>query len=716
MLAADTAWAALDLLPQPLFLLCADGSILAANKIARKQFGLATLPAPLSDLSTSSINLIERSLRLWRRNGCFIGGLMSIVDTQGACHACFGVRLSVHGDQPQILMRAEPKAQSNKQFAQLTQRIARLNREVLLRQQAETQLYAEKERLEVTLNSIGDAVITTDKEGRVTFMNPIAETLTGWAQEEACFRSVEEVFNIVSEDTGKPLENPVQRVLDEEKIWGIARNTRLISRDGTQHCVEDSAAPILAKNGKVQGVIMVFHDVTEAHELNARISYQASHDGLTGLLNRDAFEQRMNGLLGSPELTERHHSLLFLDLDQFKVINDTSGHIAGDTLLRTLGPILASHLRASDTLARLGGDEFAVLLQDCPQDRAAEIAETLRRVISDFSFSWEGKPYNIGVSIGQVNFSDDKHTVVELLKAADSACYVAKDAGRNRVHVCGADDLQFDHRQTQMEWVVRIKEALIEDRFVLYFQPIFPVQNPGSVTLRHHVEILVRLQEPGGQIIAPGVFIPAAERFNLMDKVDQWVVKSVIEHLAQDDFQDIETCAINLSAASLSDLSLVACITELLKLHVVDPRRLCFEVTETAAISNLNHAAQVVSSLKALGCRFALDDFGSGMASFSYLKYLPVDYLKIDGAFVRDIVDDPVDRAMVKAINDVGKALGIHTIAEFVENDAILAELKTIGIDYAQGFGLAKPQPLIARSRRPLPKQSQGNRSQPPRP
>lgn len=695
----EIAWKALDVLPEPLFILSRAGEVQHANMIARKHFSISHSPRLFSELAVSGGEITDRSIVLWLRNGAFVQGLMSIVDRNGKIYSCTGTRLNQKSGPPMILVRAQVKAESNKRFSALTQRILELNGEIARRNKMEAELYHEKERLEVTLHSIGDAVITTDQSAKVSFMNPVAESLTGWTEAEAVGKPLDAVFRIINEHTREPVENPVHKVLRDGTQQTLAEHTVLINRDGSEFTVEDSAAPIRTHDGKLQGVIMVFHDVTEAHKLHAEISYQATHDSLTGLLNREAFEKKLRDLLIAPDYTGRCHSLLFLDLDQFKVINDTSGHVAGDALLRTLATVMARQLRSSDTLARLGGDEFAVLLQDCPPDVACEIANELRQVVSDFSFAWENRPYNLGVSIGQINFSDHRYTVVELLKAADSACFMAKDAGRNRIHVCTDDDQELSNHQNQMEWVVKLEEALNEDRFVLFYQPVFPVKSAASLPCsqhRKHIEILLRLSERDGRTVAPGVFIPAAERYNLMERVDEWVLRSAIKLLSEPEFSDIKTCAINLSAASITNSGIVSLISGLVSENNLDPGRLCFEITETAAISNLNRAAQIMESLKKLGCRFALDDFGSGMASFSYLKYLPVDFLKIDGAFVRDMVNDPVDRAMVKAINDVGQALGIATIAEFVENDDIIGELKEIGVGYAQGFGLAKPEALRA--------------------
>ncbi|MES2353489.1 MAG: EAL domain-containing protein [Pseudomonadota bacterium] len=426
-------------------------------------------------------------------------------------------------------------------------------------------------------------------------------------------------------------------------------------------------------------------------EEQLKISYQATHDALTGLVNRGEFERRLESVLHNPATEDDRHTILYLDLDQFKIINDTCGHIAGDELLRQVTDLLQSKVRQSDTLARLGGDEFGVLLENCPLDPGMRIADSLRTLLNEFRFTWTDKTFPMGVSIGVVNFGNDEVSRTNVLSLADSACYVAKDSGRNRIHVYHADDKEVARHRGEMDWIGRIQKALDENRFVLYMQRIAPLQEGDKDG--EHYELLIRMLDEEGKLIPPIAFIPAAERYNLMPAVDRWVIKTAFSQYAKShgNTRSLRFFAINLSGASIGDSNTLAYIREQLALYKVPPATVCFEITETSAIANMSKAVVLIEELKAIGCRFALDDFGSGMSSFAYLKHLAVDFLKIDGGFVKNMVNDPIDRAMVDAINNVGHVMGIRTIAEFVENDAILQELRKMGVDYAQGYGIAKP-------------------------
>lgn len=556
-------------------------------------------------------------------------------------------------------------------------------------------LFHEKELAEVTLHSIGDAVITTDAQGHVDYMNPIAETLTGWGVTEAKGRPLEEVFHIINGVTREAQANPVEKCLKENRIIGLENNTVLISRDGMERVVEDSAAPVRGHDGKVVGAVMVFYDVTLMRNSPHLLSYQATHDALTGLVNRREFERRLTTLVESAKAKNLHHVLLYLDLDQFKIVNDTRGHIAGDKLLRQLSFLLKKRLRDTDTLARLGGDEFGVLLESCPIEPALRIANDLVQIVNDFRFVWQGTTFEIGVSIGMVSITATTGSPAELLSRADSACYAAKDKGRNRVQIYRPEDAELQQRHDEMQWVPRIRDALEENRFVLYCHTIMPL---GAETDgRHYCETLVRMVNEEGRIIPPMAFIPAAERYNLMPAIDRWVIRKSLSLFGKTccSVSTAETqCFINLSATSLMDDQMPDFIREQIHLNNVSPELVCFEITETAAVAHLETAMAFMKKVKEIGCRFALDDFGSGMSSFGYLKNLPVDYLKIDGSFVRNIAINPTDYTMVDAINRVGHVMGIRTIAEFVENDAILEKLREIGVDFAQGFGIAEPEPM----------------------
>ena len=442
-------------------------------------------------------------------------------------------------------------------------------------------------------------------------------------------------------------------------------------------------------------------------ESERRLSWQASHDSLTKLVNRREFEQRLQQAVTSAQTSDYQHALCYLDLDQFKIVNDTCGHVAGDELLRQVSALFQTGLRKTDTLARLGGDEFGVLLYQCPLEPALKIANMLRERIHEFRFCWEEKTFSIGVSIGLVVINADTQSLASVLSAADAACYAAKNKGRNRVHVYQIDDRELTQQRGEMQWVSRITKALEEHRFRLYYQRIVPITQTETSNSEHW-EVLLRLEDETGSIISPMAFIPAAERYNIMHLIDRWVISTLFAYLEQQ-YQQTWDCAqgqpsiyaVNLSGASINDEQFINFVQEQFALYRIPPSIICFEITETLAITNLAKAAEFIRELKALGCHFALDDFGSGMSSFAYLKNLPVDYLKIDGVFIKDIVTDAIATEMVEAIARIASVMGIQTIAEFVENDAILIKLKALGVDYAQGYGIAKPCPFSINSTSP---------------
>lgn len=564
--------------------------------------------------------------------------------------------------------------------------------EVTERKRAEQALFEEKERALVTLHSIGDAVITTDAAGKVQFLNPVAENLTGWSAEAARGQPLPRVFQIFDEETGQPAPDPVARCLQEGQIAGLAAHSVLRGRAGREYAVEDSAAPIRGADGRIFGAVLVFRDVTAARRLARAVSYQATHDGLTGLINRQEFERRLaRGLetvRGGGE-----HALGYLDLDQFKVVNDVGGHVAGDELLRQLSHLLRQRIRKRDTLARLGGDEFAILMEHCSVRQALRVAETVRQAVEEFRFSWEGKAFSVGVSIGLVAINQTSGGLADVLGTADAACYLAKEQGRNRVHIHHPDDAALSRRQGDMQWGSRLPRALEEGRLRLWRQPILPL---GAADPGERYEILLRLKDEQGRLVSPGAFLPAAERHNLASRLDCWVVDAVCDWLTRrpERLAPLASCSINLSARSLSEAGFLNFVVERLARTPLPPAKLCFEITETAAIANLSQVTRFIEALKVQGCRFALDDFGSGLCSFAYLKNLPVNYLKIDSALVRDIAVEPASYAIVKSIHEIGQVMGKRTIAESVENAASLDKLRAIGVDYAQGYWLGRPEPL----------------------
>lgn len=564
------------------------------------------------------------------------------------------------------------------------------------RKRAEEALFQEKERAQVTLQSIGDGVITTNAEGTVDYLNPMAEQLTGWSNDEACGLPLPVICHLVDEVSGNVIDNPISTSLSEQRIVSLPLHTLLLRRDGSEFAIELTAAPIRDRSSAVIGAVVILRDITEVRGLARKISYQATHDALTGLVNRHEFERRLEHLLKGAKENGTQHALCYIDLDQFKVVNDTCGHIAGDELLRQLSTLLQAKIRNRDTLARLGGDEFGVLLGECPMQQAQLIANMLCQTVNDFRFVWQDKTFEVGASIGLVAINSQSESVVELLSAADAACYAAKDKGRNRVYIYTPDDTELRQRQGEMQWVSHINKAFDEKRFKLYCQRIMALSNkPGA---RDHYEILLRMVDNKGRIILPMAFIPAAERYNIMPALDRWVIETVFslyESLhGQADGGHPVTYAINLSGTSLGDENFLRFVKDRLSGYLLPPESICFEITETAAIANMSKALQFMNELKELGCRFSLDDFGSGLSSFTYLKNLPVDFLKIDGSFVRDMIHDPIDYAMVESINNVGHVMGIETIAESVEDLQILGKLRELKVDYAQGYGIQQPQPL----------------------
>ncbi|TCK19205.1 PAS domain S-box-containing protein/diguanylate cyclase (GGDEF)-like protein [Thiogranum longum] len=547
----------------------------------------------------------------------------------------------------------------------------------------------------VTLESIIDGVVACDEKGRVSYMNSSAEQLLQLRLEQAKGRSMIDIVNLVKEGDSKIRMPICQRALWEARAIPAEPGVTLINTSGEQIPVSVNAAPMWDRSGSVAGAVMVIRDVTEARRMAKELSFQAKHDSLTGLVNRTEFERIVSLEIARASVKEQTCVLLYLDLDQFKVVNDTSGHVAGDQLLRQLAVILAEELRNSDVLARLGGDEFGVFLVGCDSKVAYQIAENLRRAVTDFRFVWDSNTFVVGVSIGMVEVDEHNSSVMDLLSVADIACYAAKDGGRNRIEMYRHDDTDAQRRYSEVQWVSRIVRGLEENRFRLYRQRIVPLD--AEAETGEHFEVLIRMRDEEGRLVPPGAFLPAAERYGVSPNIDRWVLRNVLTWLDEhpSERRSLSLCSINVSGHTLADEHFLDYVESQLDAHPLPADKLCFEITETAAISNLAVARRFISTLKARGCRFALDDFGSGLSSFAYLKNLDVDFLKIDGMFVRDMVDDPIDRAMVKSINEIGQVMGMKTIAEFVENDEILEQLNHIGVDYAQGYGIHKPEPML---------------------
>ncbi|MEG4503427.1 EAL domain-containing protein [Microcoleus sp. F6_B4] len=591
----------------------------------------------------------------------------------------------------EVLARVETHLTIRRLQQRLQKQNLRLLREIEERQRLEESLFAEKELAQVTLQSIGDAVITTDAQGRVKYFNPIAERLTGWKTHEVQGVPFSTVFLIVDQVTREPVENPINKALLEERIVTLANNTILIADDGTEYPIADSAAPIRDRQGQIIGAVIVFHDVTESRYLTRQLSWEASHDALTGLINRRRFEEYLVEAIASVQDSNHQHALCYLDLDQFKVVNDTVGHIAGDELLRQVTGLIQQGVRANDMLARLGGDEFGILLTQCSLSQATQIAENLKDLVHQFRFIWNGKTFIIGVSIGVVVIDQTSQDLRELLGAADAACYAAKARGRNCVHIYSLDDSELIKQRGERQLISKISRALETNRFCLYYQKIVSIT---SKPLVEHYEILIRMLDENGKLVSPNEFIPAAERYGLITEIDSWVIEtffSKYHNLPEKDdiIQGLYT--INLSGASISNNQFMRFLIEQFSRYKVPPQTIGFEITETAAIANFEQARYFMTELKKLGCCFALDDFGSGLSSFAYLINLPVDYLKIDGAFVKNISHNLISQALVEGFNRIAHAMNLETIAEFVEDETILEKLREIGVDYAQGYGIARP-------------------------
>ena len=558
----------------------------------------------------------------------------------------------------------------------------------------EDALFREKESAQITLQSIGDGVITTDAQSTIDYINPVAEQLTGWRLEDAMGRPVEEVFRSFHEETCEPLENPLTQSIRRTRPIKSVRPMLLIRKDGNELYVESTAAPIRGGETAVAGAVLVFHDVSESRELNRRLSYHASHDILTGLVNRREFEARVERALKSAKAREASYALCYIDLDQFKIINDTCGHSAGDALLGQVGALLKAKVRWRDTLSRLGGDEFGILLESCSLDEAMRTAEAMREAVRNFRFTWEDRVFRLGASIGVVPITADNEDVAAILSAADSACQAAKEAGRNRVHSFAENDIELMRRRREMQWAARINTALEEGRFELYRMMIQPLQGAEA---GEHYELLLRMRDESGRTVTPADFIAAAERYNIMPAIDRWVIENAFRWLVSDsdEREKLLLCSINLSGQSLGDDKFLPFVIEQFHKSGIDAAKICFEITETAAVANFSQANRFIQALKELGCKFSLDDFGTGLSSFGYLKHFPVDFLKIDGSFVREILHDPIDREMVRSITEIGHLTGKKVVAEYAENAEIIQMLTSIGVDYAQGYGVGQPQRVL---------------------
>ena len=541
---------------------------------------------------------------------------------------------------------------------------------------------------------IRDGVITVDIEGRVEYLNPIAEQLSGWSNGEARGQLLKDVYHVVDEYSLEGADDLVMRCLRDRSSVSCQGSRILLRRGGWEFTVQDTATPVHDINGEITGVVVVFNDVSELRGMERWMEYESRHDSLTGLINRQQFEERLQAALFSAQANDEHHVLCYLDLDQFKLINDAYGHSVGDQLIRGISGLLKACLGDNDSLARLGGDEFGIILKHQSLETARRDAKALCRAVRDFHYMGKGKPYEVSVSIGLVPITAQWHDLAEIMRVADSACDVAKDMGRNRVHIYAPQDLALRQREVEMRWIQRIRQALRDGRFQLYYQNIVPLG--GRAQHDTHYEILLRMEDDDGRMIRPTEFIAAAERYHLMPAIDRWVITHALallsKRLLRSDFNSM--FAINISGQSLDDEEFLYFVMSQLSHSAVPPEMICFEITETVAATNLAVVQRFISALRNVGCCFALDDFGRGISSFAYLKNLNVDYLKIDGMFVKDIVDDKIGYAMVESINRIGHIMGMQTIAEFVESQHVLEKLIELGVDHVQGYQLGYPRPM----------------------
>lgn len=686
-----------DSLPEALIMLSSDGDILATNKCAKgflsKRFDNIDHRKSLTDFVNNTPEQIEKSLRAWSRSRTPIPAAISwkadkeVAEPNWRCQA-FMIEPANKNNSAILIIRCIPGRGQLSEFSILNTELEKT--QITLKKLLETRAALEKEHelATVTLKSIGDAVITTDNQGNVESLNPVAEVLTGWTNEEALGKPSCEVFNIISEITREPSLDPIRRALKENIIIELGNHTILISRDGTEYVIEDSVAPIRNKNNDVFGAVLVFHDVTAKRLALRQLEYLALHDTLTGLNNRHYFEQELFKAVDLAKRGTLIFALLYIDLDEFKAVNDTAGHSVGDNLLTEVSHLFSSRLRRGDTLARLGGDEFGVLLQNIDKKQVEKTAESYRQALSDFQFTWKDKVFDINSSIGVTIIDNKINTAAEALRQADVACYVAKQNGRNRLHLYSSKDDKKAMQLGEVSLISKLNNALKNDTFILHFQPII-----DSLDIKiNYFEVLLRLKD-GDNIVAPNIFIPVAERYAIMPKIDKWVVEQVIKLLEQEQYTDCKF-SINLSGSSFEDKAIINFLSKKIKDNTRLSEAISFEVTETSAVTHIEGAAEFMHSLLSYGVKFALDDFGTGFSSFAYLKHLPVDLIKIDGVFVKDIVNDPADQAMVRSINHIAHSLGKKTVAEYVESEEILNILKEIGVDYFQGYHLGKPDEL----------------------
>jgi len=551
-------------------------------------------------------------------------------------------------------------------------------------------------RSQLALESLGEGILTTDAHGLIDYMNQSAEALTGMRREEAAGKAFSAMIGFVDEHDRRALADPVQQCLATGARVNLGRRSILLSRaSGSELGVEATASPIRGPDGDVDGVAVMLHDVSELRGLTQQMSYQASHDALTGLVNRREFERRLGESLEIARAGRQSHVMCFLDLDRFKAVNDTSGHLAGDNMLREVAALIREAVRDSDTVARLGGDEFGVLLVGCPLDKARQIADDVSRAIGEYRFVWKDRIFSVGVSIGIVELTGESNSLEEVMSAADSACYVAKKQSDGHIHVYSSHDEAIARSRGEIHWLQRLQAALRDGFFELYVQPIEPTRPGTGASNGPAMEVFVRLHDEG-QAIAPAEFFPAAERYRLMSMIDRWVLGSALAALAAGAIRlpPGRSLSINISGQTLADPSFLEFVVDELDRTGAQPAQICFEVAESSVTGNLEQARRFVDVLHGMGCRFALDDFGTDLGGFANLKQLPMDYLKIDGSFMRDLGRDSVNQAMVSAVVGMARTLNFRLVAEQIEDVTSLEAARAMGIDFVQGHAIGRPRPL----------------------
>jgi diguanylate cyclase (GGDEF)-like protein/PAS domain S-box-containing protein len=565
-------------------------------------------------------------------------------------------------------------------------------RDVSHRKSLEVSLSRSKRQAQYTLESIAEGVITTDNDGRVDYMNLAAETLIGTNRDAAAGHRISELFSLVDDADRRPLGDPVERCLAMRRRVNMGRRAVMVTVDGEQeHSVELTASPVRGPSNSISGAVVVFHDVSELRGLTRKMSYQATHDPLTGLINRREFERRLDEAMDTAHAEESVHMLFYMDLDRFKAVNDSCGHIAGDNMLREVAALIKDEVRDSDFVGRLGGDEFGALLIGCPIDKARQIATDICNAIADYRFVWKDKIFNIGISIGLVEISHASGTLQDVMSAADSACYVAKQAGRGQVHVYSARDEAVARERGDIQWLRHLQTALHEDSFELAVQPIIAMR--GKAESGPAVEVLIRMDDGLGRATESAEFLRPAERYQMMPQIDRWVVNATLAAISGGEIKlpANRSCAINLSGQTLGDESFLGFVVDALDRSGVSPSSICFEVTEGAILSKVQHAQRFIEVLHGIGCEFSLDDFGSGLGSFSSLKHLPIDYLKIDGTYTRNLQTDLVNQEMVNAMIKLARTMEFQIVAEQVEHQEDFDWLREVGVDFVQGRFIEAP-------------------------